>query len=135
FPQEADFIERAVVAKDGTIVVAADSEDSIAFVVAVPPDGRPAYCVSPEFEPRGEQGSVITDIALDDRGRVLLTGSGRSHYSALARLNPDGSLDRDFSYDGRVVLDVGDDSTQGLALEPDGAIFTACVTEGSFGVA
>jgi uncharacterized delta-60 repeat protein len=46
--------------------------------------------------------SVVSDIALQPDGRILVTGGG-----GLARLNTNGTLDTSFSGDGRMLLEFG----------------------------
>lgn len=63
-----------------------------------------------------------------DRKIVVAGGSfrGGGWDCALARYNPDGSLDARFSGDGKVVTDFGgSESGRDLALQPDGKIVVA----------
>jgi uncharacterized delta-60 repeat protein len=88
----------------------------------------------------GRGGSVVTGfgpsgrdfgtaVALQPDGRILLVGvtqtGGRSGV-AIARYRPDGSLDRTFDGDGRVVtvFEDGDASMTAVGLRPDGRIVT-----------
>jgi len=84
-------------------------------------------------------GKVLTDfggtadsafaMVLQPDGRIVLGGaSGETNDDfALARYNPDGSLDQTFSGDGKTVTDFygGSDWIRGLALQPDGRIVAA----------
>ncbi|HMC05344.1 MAG TPA: delta-60 repeat domain-containing protein, partial [Actinomycetota bacterium] len=100
-----------------------------------------AGALDPSF---GEGGRVLTDfggsddwahaIALQPDGRIVLGGvsdhSGSRDF-ALARYNPDGSLDHSFGEGGLLVLPVRPlttDIVRGLALQPDGKILAAGVT-------
>ena len=101
------------------------------------PDGR----LDPTF---GTGGLVTTDfgrsydwayaLALQPDGRIVLGGvSDRtgSRDFALARYNPDGSLDRTFGQNGLQVTPLRPlttDIIHGLALQPDGKILAAGVT-------
>ncbi|MGH2732265.1 MAG: delta-60 repeat domain-containing protein, partial [Actinomycetota bacterium] len=69
-------------------------------------------------------------IALQPDGRIVAAGesfNGVDRDFALARYNPDGSLDPTFGGDGIVTtaVGVGDDRVFALALQPDGRIVAA----------
>ena len=71
-----------------------------------------------------------SDAVLQPDGEVVLAGwtpTGSSNDMALARLNPDGSLDATFDGDGRVTLNPGPlyDRLWAVALAPDGGIVGA----------
>ncbi|MFF7892429.1 hypothetical protein ACFZDI_11025 [Streptomyces sp. NPDC007907] len=92
----------------------------------------------------GTGGTVITDfgddaaafdVALQSDGKIIAVGrSGVNTYHdfALARYNPDGSLDTTFGTGGTVTTNFegdeqgdpwdGDDEANGVALQPDGKI-------------
>lgn len=85
----------------------------------------------------GNGGKVITDfsqqsdiaqgIAIQPDGKIVVVGdSGVDllRHSALARYNPDGSLDTTFGSGGRVLitLDAGGDLLDSVAIQPDGKI-------------
>lgn len=67
-----------------------------------------------------------TDVAVQADGKVVavgdkVTAAGRDF--AIARYNPDGSLDPTFSGDGRQVVDIGVmDQANGVAIQADGRI-------------
>jgi uncharacterized delta-60 repeat protein len=70
---------------------------------------------------------VPTAVALQSDGKIVVAGysfSGTSYDFALARYNPNGSLDTSFSGDGRQTTNfgAGDDRATGVALQPDGKI-------------
>src|SRR5262245_24152882 len=77
--------------------------------------------------------------ALPD-GRILVAGEvvvaerpsaddGSSDF-AIARLHPDGSLDRSFGDNGRATVELGgDDELRSMALQPDGKILLAGVSD------
>ncbi len=72
-----------------------------------------------------------TGVAVQPDGRIVVggftfTGGAAAHDFALARYNPDGSLDTSFSGDGRQALDLGsNDIAEGIALQSDGKIVLA----------
>jgi uncharacterized delta-60 repeat protein len=73
----------------------------------------------------GSSGAAAT--ALQPDGRIVAvgnTGGGSTGNFALARYNPDGSLDTSFSGDGRQVTDFGgfDDDATGVAVQANGKI-------------
>lgn len=80
---------------------------------------------------RAGQSDVVHDIAIQPDGRIVVAGysdgentSGdRSDDFALARYEPDGSLDPTFAGDGTVVSDFGaSEDIFGIAIQSDGKI-------------
>ncbi len=70
------------------------------------------------------------DVAIQTDGKILVAGgsdSGFSYDFALVRYNSDGSLDTNFSFDGKVTTDfAGDfDEAIAIALQADGKIIAA----------
>jgi uncharacterized delta-60 repeat protein len=59
-------------------------------------------------------------VAIQPDRRIIVAGSGMSKY-AVARLNPDGSLDHSFGDNGKVVLDE-EEWISRVVLQPDGKI-------------
>jgi uncharacterized delta-60 repeat protein len=58
-------------------------------------------------------------LAIDASGRIVVAGkvySGWGHHFALARLNPNGSLDPSFSGDGKVITGFGWTSSEAHSL-------------------
>ena len=84
----------------------------------------------------GGDGKVTTDFGTsDDRayaivvqpdGKIVVAGNAQGDF-ALARYNPDGSLDTSFGNGGKVVTDFasGIDGAYALAIQPDGKIVAA----------
>ena len=75
---------------------------------------------------------ALNDIALQSDGKIVAGGStqvtGQDQDFALARFNPDGTLDTSFGVGGRVRTDFGPnfrDSVQALAVLPDDKILAA----------
>jgi uncharacterized delta-60 repeat protein len=68
------------------------------------------------------------DVAIQPDGKIVVIGSSYVLDTfALARLDPDGSLDTSFGGDGRVTTSVGPgaDSAEAVAIQPDGKIVVA----------
>jgi len=130
---------------DGKLV---DSTYSDCYSAALQPDGKilvaggnvnaqvEDFCLA-RFDTNGRldttfgggSGRVITDftslrwdeahsIIVQKDGKILVGGSGAF---ALARYNPDGSLDTTFSGDGKVISDFGTE-IESLFLQSDGKI-------------
>jgi uncharacterized delta-60 repeat protein len=76
----------------------------------------------------GAFGDEATGVALQTDGKIVAvgaTGGGPSADFALARYNPNGSLDTSFSGDGRQTTDFGGfDQANGVALQTNGKIVT-----------
>jgi len=74
-------------------------------------------------------------VALQNDGKIIVGGSSSTEsatYFALARLNPDGSLDNSFDGDGKQTTDMGPywtDMINSFAIQPDGKIIAAGYTE------
>ncbi|MEZ5427666.1 MAG: hypothetical protein R2747_15465 [Pyrinomonadaceae bacterium] len=78
------------------------------------------------------QDEFLQSIALDASGRIVaagyaVTGVGEESF-ALARYNPDGSLDASFDGDGKLVIKTRENTVEeanDLVLQPDGKILVA----------
>ncbi|HEY2803530.1 MAG TPA: delta-60 repeat domain-containing protein [Actinomycetota bacterium] len=70
--------------------------------------------------------AVITDLALDDRGRIDVTGLSEGSL-ALARYRPEGTLDPTFGHGGIVTTRYrhAQTSAEGVAVEPGGGVLAA----------
>src|SRR5262245_48826841 len=132
----------------GRIVLAGSAEQDCGFDFAVArlnPDGSLDTTFSGDgkrtvpFDLGGPSSDVAAAVALDAQGRIVLAGSaepdnGNSDF-AVARLNPDGSLDLTFSGGiGRqtVAFDLGgsrSDVAGALALDARGRIVLAAYAE------
>ena len=93
--------------------------------------------ISHQFGPGHDD---IRDIVLQPDGRIVCVGNtnnGSNLDMAVARLNPDGSLDATFDGDGRAVLAPGSggDLLFGVALAPSGAIVGVGISENFSSVA
>ncbi|WP_157580753.1 Ig-like domain-containing protein [Segetibacter koreensis] len=79
----------------------------------------------------GSTADLASSLAIQKDGRIVLAGSTNIDNSgadfALARYNPDGTLDTTFSQDGRQTTDFtsGNDFAASVALQGDGKIVLA----------
>jgi uncharacterized delta-60 repeat protein len=78
----------------------------------------------------GGLGSIASAAALQSDGKIVVVGSNRNatdYDFALARYNPDGSLDATFGSGGQVSTAIGtsDDGATAVALQKDGKIVAA----------
>jgi uncharacterized delta-60 repeat protein len=117
-----------VIQPDGKIVVGGSVGCGSFALARYNPDGS----LDPSF---GTGGQVTTDfggcdvisaLVLQPDGKIVAAGVTYSPYSddfALARYNPDGSLDASFGGGGKVITDFGgSDGASALALQADGKI-------------
>ena len=134
-PNEADAV---IVQPDGKIVVAGGS-----FSLAAPAFELARYDERGSLDPSfGTGGTVVTSsrglvgaqgAVLQEDGKIVAAGvafNGTDVDFALARYNPDGSLDTAFEGDGIAVtpLGPGTDAATGVALQDDGKIVAAGFT-------
>jgi uncharacterized delta-60 repeat protein len=130
---EDDYAYALVRQPDGKLVAAGTSyngPDGDFTLARYNPDGS----LDPGF---GSGGKVTTAIgagddganalALQPDGRLVAAGygwNGSKYVFALARYNPDGTLDPTFGSGGKVITPIGsgDDFACGLALQPDGKL-------------
>jgi uncharacterized delta-60 repeat protein len=109
----------------------------------------PASLAAPgDLDPSfGSGGTMVTDfggeyggasaVAIQADGKIVVVGSTGNIYEdrsiAVARYNPDGSLDSTFDEDGMQTTDVGggfDSGAWGVAIQPDGKIVVVGVGGG-----
>ncbi|WP_448268342.1 putative Ig domain-containing protein [Nostoc sp. DSM 114159] len=93
----------------------------------------------------GTAGKVITNlgstdiaysIALQDDGKILLAGVSNNNF-AVVRYDSNGSLDTSFGTAGKVITDIGTNTTDtaySIALQDDGKILLAGVSSNNFAV-
>ena len=73
----------------------------------------------------GTAYNVARAIALQGDGKIVAAGSAANSFFALARYNPDGSLDATFGMGGKVTMAVGyyaGDPANAVVLQRDGKI-------------
>lgn len=79
-----------------------------------------------------DSGGAVFDLALQNDGRILAAGvvpSGLQSTMFVARMHPNGALDRDFAGTGVRTIRLGDsDSLFSVAVQPDGRILLAGVS-------
>jgi uncharacterized delta-60 repeat protein len=103
--------------------------------------------LDPSFDTDGKQttdffGGVdqAQSVALQTDGKIVVAGQatqGSNTLFALARYNPDGSLDTGFGAGGKVTTSFGsgDSAAYGVAIQPDGKIVAVGGSTGDFAVA
>ena len=139
FALQPDFATAVAVQADGKILVAGYNND---FILArYNPDGSLDTtfdgdgAVSTDFSGGGDSARVIL---LQGDGKIILAGIsvssiiGSTYDFALARYNPDGSLDTSFDGDGKVVNDLSgaSDHLRAAALQADGKIVVGGSSDG-----
>lgn len=117
-----------------------------AFVARYTPDGAldqtfgQGGVATVNFGPQNDRSfddDYGLSIRIDDDDRIVIggtvLGAGSGFDFALARFNPDGSLDTTFGGDGTVVTDFGGTSqvVQDLAIAPDGDLVVVGTTGGA----
>jgi uncharacterized delta-60 repeat protein len=125
---------------DGKIVAAGFTFDETANIDFGVARYEPNGTLDPTFE---SDGRVTTDffglfdlanaVAIQSDGKIVLAGSAMENLAndfALARYNPDGSLDSTFDGDGKLTTDFsgGGDIAYGVVVQPDGKILAAGVS-------
>lgn len=140
FSERADIASAVAIQSDGKIIAAGQAglqPKSFSFaLVRYNPDGS----LDTGF---GIGGKVITDlsgpaegalaVAIQSDGGIIAAGVAyagalpTSGDFALVRYQPDGSLDRTFGMDGKVITDWSGvlDTARALAIQPDGRIVAA----------
>jgi uncharacterized delta-60 repeat protein len=125
---------------DGKIVVSGSAyvfgQDANFAVVRYNPDGSldksfgaGGIAVTPVRD--GDAADLSSAVALQPDGKIVVVGTslilGREYDFALARYNPDGSLDSGFGTGGKIIHSFisGTDIAHDVALQPDGKIVVA----------
>jgi uncharacterized delta-60 repeat protein len=124
-----DEAQDVILQPDGKIV-AAGRADLMFSLVRYNPDGSLDLTFSGDglvMTDFGDGEESIAALALQSDGKIVAAGFGWNDYNsdfALARYNPDGSLDTTFDGDGMVSTDLAssDDAGYGIALQADGKI-------------
>ncbi|MEV7544198.1 calcium-binding protein [Streptomyces sp. NPDC089915] len=131
-PQEAYGV---VIQPGGAIVAAGESGTGVAVARYDAADGS----LDPSFDGDGKVTTAFAggsasayDVTLQSDNKIVIAGRSGYNYPsddsdfALARYNPNGSLDITFDGDGRVTTGFsGPDVAGGVKVQPDGKIVTA----------
>jgi uncharacterized delta-60 repeat protein len=133
FAPRADIANGVAIQADGNIVVAGASAGGSKFALArYDHDGS----LDTTFSGNGKLTTNFTrhldyanDLAIQSDGKIVAVGEsgvgpGSNPKFALARYNPDGTLDTTFGGDGMVTTDFGrhEDLAHGVAVQVDGKI-------------
>jgi uncharacterized delta-60 repeat protein len=127
-----DYGQAVALQPDGKIVVAgySNAEGTFDFAVArlLEPQGTFDFSFG-----GGTARSLIDfggddfgyDVALQPDGKIVVAGGSGGNF-AVARLQPNGSVDTTFGQEGKSIVDfLGADSADAVALQPDGKIVVA----------
>jgi uncharacterized delta-60 repeat protein len=132
-----DLANAVAIDSNGKIVVAGYSSSDFALA-RYNPDGtldstfNSTGTVVTDFSGSGSV-DVATAVAIDSNGKIVVAGlsdaSGIPYDFALARYNPDGTLDSAFNSTGKVLTDFSEsgsvDVARALAIQSDGKIVAA----------
>jgi uncharacterized delta-60 repeat protein len=123
-----------VLQPNGKLVIAGVGTNATQFVFALA-RYNPNGSLDTSFNGTGKvttpvgSTDVAEDLVLQPDGKLAVTGFtyvGSRRFFALARYNPNGSLDTGFNGTGKVTTAVGsDDQAYGLVLQPDGKLVAA----------
>jgi uncharacterized delta-60 repeat protein len=141
FGGESDGASSVAIQSDGKIVVAGSTEN-INYYFALARynfDGSPDTTfgnggkLTTTF---GGDNDWATSVAIQSDGKIVVAGNssiGTDSDFALARYNPDGSLDNSFGTNGKLTTDFGghDDHGYSVALQEDGKIVVAGTSSNS----
>lgn len=123
---------------DGKIVLVGAGEfnnsDAVAFVRLNGTDGSydASFGVGGSYFMPFPQGSILSDVTLQSDGKIVAAGFTTESDTdvLLVRLNPDGTPDNSFSFDGLVKTDAsGIDLGSALVISNDGKITVAGATD------
>ena len=138
FSQASDFASDVALQADGKIVAVGSSGGGEFALARYNANGS----LDPSFSGDGKQTTAFGGsdsaggVALQGNGKTVAVGSGAGDF-ALARYEPNGSLDPSFSGDGKQTTDFagsgGEDGANGVALQPDGKIVVAGMAAGTLG--
>ena len=143
FGSSGDRAHGVAIQADGKIVAAGDSLGGSGFDFALA-RYNPNGSLDTSFSGDGKQttdfggSEAASGVKLQSDGKIVAVGGDDSDF-ALARYNPNGSLDTTFSGDGKQTTDFGgSDGARAVALQADGKIVAVGIAGGngsSFAVA
>jgi uncharacterized delta-60 repeat protein len=143
FGSSGDRAHGVAIQADGKIVAVGESLGSSGFDFALArynPNGSLDTSFSGDGKQTTDSGGseAASGVKLQSDGKIVAVGSDDADF-ALARYNPNGSLDTTFSGDGKQTTDFGgSDGARGVALQADGKIVAVGIAGGngsSFAVA
>ena len=131
-----DWVNALVLQPDGKLVAAGVSyqgSNSNFALARYNPDGSldtTFHGTGMVTTPIGSGNAFLYALVLQPDGKLVAAGdswNGSNYVFALARYNPDGSLDTSFKGTGKVTTAIGpgDDQANALVLQPDGKLVTA----------
>jgi uncharacterized delta-60 repeat protein len=130
-PDTLDTAQAAILQPDGRIVAAGRARKiGVAGSFALArylPNGQ----LDPSFGGDGlvttpaSGGGIVRALALQSDGKIVAAGSSGPSDSAVARYNPDGSLDGSFGGDGMLVGGLGLSIASDVVVQRDGKILVA----------
>ena len=108
-----------IVFDDGSIVLGAAILDDRFVLVEMEYPGQVSSTVVTDMG----NGEMVNDVLVYPDGKILLAGQANDHF-ALARFNPNGTLDTSFGTAGKVYTTVGetDSEIHRVILQPDGKL-------------
>lgn len=137
FPGDSEWATGVAIQADGKIVTAGDSgqtlrtSDSMFALARYNEDGTPDLA----FDGDGQVTTDFTDwfdgawggVAIQLDGKIVAAGHAAFIQFALARYEPNGTLDATFSGDGKVTTKFGNagEIANGVAIQSDGKIVAA----------
>jgi uncharacterized delta-60 repeat protein len=137
---KSDFANGVALQADGKIVVVGSGGAGDNFALA---RYNPNGSLDPSFSGDGKQTTdfggfdAANGVAIQADGKIVVVGRGGTGGNfALARYNPNGSLDPSFSGDGKQTTDFeGSDRANGVALQANGKIVAVGRGRGDFALA
>jgi uncharacterized delta-60 repeat protein len=126
-----DGADGVAIQPNGKVVAAGFTDTTNDFALArYNPNGSLDVTFSGDGKQRTDFGGpdIATGLALQGDGKIVVVGGGGNStffasFFALARYNPNGSLDPTFSGDGKQRVDFpGFEQAAGVAVQPDGKI-------------
>jgi uncharacterized delta-60 repeat protein len=143
FAGNLDVVRGLALQPDGKLVTGGITTSVVAGVTNTD-FGLARYLSDGSLDPTfGAGGRVVTEfgsadeiwgIALETDGKIVAAGRTGTNI-AVARYNPDGSLDPTFGAGGKVVTDLGStEVARSVAIQPDGKLLVAGQTGGDFAV-
>jgi uncharacterized delta-60 repeat protein len=138
-----DFSDSIAVQSNGRIVLAGSKNSATSGSCAVArfnSNGSPDTSFSGDGRAVTSFGSGVnsgcSDVRVQSNGKIVVIGGAGGDF-ALVRYNANGSLDKTFSMDGKVMIDFGsvDDSGVKLAVQNNGRYVLAGRSQGDFALA